>query len=215
MSILFNFINAIMSELYSFVGDWGIAIVLVTLLIRLCLLPLSLKQRKSMSRQQMFSGKIEEIKRKYANDKEKQQEEIAKLSSESMKVMVGCLITILQIPIMYTLYRVFSEMPTQVGSVIVPWISNIKLPDAYHIIPLIAVLIQLLPNIITTYAPVKNAKENSLRWPQLLIMGGFSMIFFIKAPVTLGIYWVTTGLFSTLEQVLYNRFGKTAVSSEA
>ncbi len=165
--------------------------------------------------QQIYSGKIEEVKRKYANDKEKQQEEIAKLSSESMKGMVGCLITILQIPMMYTLYKVFSEMPIQVGSVIVPWISNLKLPDTYHIIPIIAVLIQLLPNIITAYAPVKNAKENGLRWPQLLIMGGLSLIFFIKAPVTLGIYWVTSGLFSTLELVLYNRFSKPVVSSES
>ena len=56
-----------------------------------------------------------------------------------------------------------------------------------------------------TYIPIKSAKKNGLPMAQILIMGGFSILFFIKAPVTLGIYWVTTGLFSTLEQIAYNR----------
>lgn len=211
MSININILNSIMNWLYSFVGDWGLVIVLSTLLIRFFLLPLTLKQKKSISEQQMFSKKLEEIKLKHADDKEKQQEEMAKISSASMKSMIGCMVTLLQIPIMYSLYKVFSQMPVTVGSIIVPWISNLKLPDAYHIIPFIAVLIQLLPNIMAAYVPVKNARGNGIQWPQLLIMGGISMVFFVKAPVTLGIYWITSGIVSTLEFVLYNRFYKEQV----
>jgi membrane protein insertase Oxa1/YidC/SpoIIIJ len=99
-------------------------------------------------------------------------------------------------------------MPIDVGSVIVPWINNLKLPDAYHIIPVIAVIMQLLPSTIITLKPIKSAKKSGFPLTQMLIMGGFSILFFIKAPVTLGLYWITSGLFSTLEQVAYNKFLK-------
>lgn len=208
MSVIFELLNSVLNWLFSLTGDWGIVIVLATLLIRLCLLPLSLKQKRSISEQQVFSGKLEEIKKRYSNDKEKQQQEMAKLSREGMKSMTGCLVTLIQLPVMYSLYRVFSDMPIQVGSVMVPWISNLKLPDAMHIVPVIAVLIQILPGIIAAYTPVKGARQNGLGWPQLLLMGGVSLLFFVKAPVTLGIYWVTTGLFSTLETVFFNKYVK-------
>ncbi len=212
MSIIFNLLNTVINQLHALVGDWGIAIVFTTLVIRLCLLPLSFKQKSAMFKQQQFSKKIEEIKSKYNGDQTKQQEEMSKLSSESMKGMVGCLVTLLQIPIMYSLYRVFSDIPVEMGSIIVPWISNLKLPDSYHIIPFIAVVVQLLPSMITVLAPVKSARENGVRWPQLLIMGGMSMFFFAKAPVTLGIYWITSGLFSAFETILYKKFmSRTAI----
>ncbi|OPX42625.1 membrane protein insertase YidC [Ruminiclostridium hungatei] len=208
MSVIFELLNSAMNRMFFLIGDWGIVIVLATLVIRLCLLPLSLRQKRSISEQQVFSGKLEEIKQRYSEDKEKQQQEIARLSAENMKSMAGCLVTLIQLPVMYILYRVFSDMPIQVGSVLVPWISNLKLPDALHIVPVIAVLIQMLPGIIAAYTPVKGAKQNGMGWPQLLLMGGMSMLFFVKAPVTLGIYWVTSGLFSILEVVLFNRFFK-------
>jgi len=205
MSIISNLLNQVINGLFSIVGDWGIAIILTTILIRICLLPLSWKQKKSINVQQELSKKTEEIKLKYANDKEKQQTEVAKISAESAKSMLGCLFTLIQIPIMYGLYTVFAEMPIDVGSFVVPWINNLKLPDAYHIIPFIAVIVQLLPSIIMTLRPIKSAKKSGFPLTQMLIMGGFSLFFFMKAPVTLGIYWVTTGLFSTLEQVAYNK----------
>ncbi|MDF2986300.1 MAG: hypothetical protein K0R50_1810 [Eubacterium sp.] len=215
MSIIVHLLNSIMNWLYSYVGDWGVVIIVLTLFIRACLLPLTIKQKKSMSQQQVISKKLEEIKLKYEGNKEKQQEEMAKISAANMKSMVGCLVTLLQIPIMYSLYKVFSQLSVDVGSIIVPWINNLKLPDAYHIVPFIAVLIQLLPNIIATYTPVKNARDNGLKWPQILVMGGISMVFFVKAPVTLGLYWITSGIFSILELLLYNRFFKQQTAAKA
>jgi YidC/Oxa1 family membrane protein insertase len=208
MSIISNLLNQVINGLYSFVGDWGIAIILTTIVIKICLLPLSWKQKKSIKVQQELSEKIEETKLKYENDKDKQQAEIAKISAVSAKSMLGCLVTLIQIPIMYGLYSVFSKMPIDVGSVVVPWINNLKLPDAYHIIPFIAVIVQLLPSIIMALRPIKSAKKSGFPLIQMLIMGGLSIMFFIKAPVTLGIYWVTAGLFSTLEQVAYNKILK-------
>lgn len=205
MSIISNLLNQVINGLFGLVGDWGIAIILTTIVIRICLLPLSWKQKKSIKVQQELSKKIEEIKLNYANDKEKQEAEISKISAESAKSMLGCIVTLIQIPIMYGLYNIFSQMPIDVGSVVVPWINNLKLPDAYHIIPFIAVIVQLLPSIIMTLRPIKDAKKGGLPLIQILLMGGLSMLFFIKAPVTLGIYWVTSGLFSTLEQIIYNK----------
>ncbi len=81
------------------------------------------------------------------------------------------------------------------GSIIVPWVNNLKLPDAYYIISFIAAIVQLLPSIIMTLRPIKDAKKSGFPLVQMLI-------------ITLGVYWVTSGLFSTLEQIAYNKMLK-------
>jgi YidC/Oxa1 family membrane protein insertase len=208
MNIIFHVLNQLMTSLFSIVGDWGIVIILATITIRICLLPISWKQKKSMNEQQKLSKKIEDIKERYKNDQEKQKEEITKLSSESAKSMLGCLVTLLQLPIMYGLYGAFSKMPIDVGSVLVPWMNNLKLPDTYCIIPVLAALVQLLPSIFMLFESVKSSKKNGLTIVQMILMGGLSMLFLVKAPVTIGIYWITSGLFSVLEQAAYNKMLK-------
>jgi membrane protein insertase, YidC/Oxa1 family, C-terminal domain len=208
MGTIFDLLNVFIRKLYFLTGDWGIAIILTTVIIRLCLLPLSLSQKRGIVEQQDYSSKLKAIKLKCQNDKEKMQKEMMEVSAKGAKGMLGCLTGLIQLPIMYGLYGAFSRIPVEVGSIIVPWIANIKLPDAYHIIPIAAVIIQLLPNIVATVVPVKNAGKNGISFFQMIVMGCFSLVFFLKAPVTLGLYWITSGIFSSIEQLLFSKFSK-------
>ena len=203
MSIIFQSISAILNFLYNFIGDWGITIVITTVIIKLVLLPVSLKQKNSIVKQQEMSKKIEELKSRYKNDKQKLDREISKLSTEGMKNMFGCLLTFIQLPVMYTLYRVFSNIPVEVGSVIVPWVANLKLPDTYYIIPVISVLIQLMPNILSAIGVFKNLYIPKATKGQVILTICISAFFLAKAPVTLGIYWIASGLFSFFEQIIF------------
>lgn len=203
MNAIFTLLNELLIFINQFVDDWGLTIIILTLVVRICLSPLSFKQKLNMQKQQVLSKKMEEVKQKYKNDKEKLEKELAPLSVEGAKNMMGCLVTLIQIPIMYSLYRVFNAMPIEVGSVIVPWVVNLKLPDMYFIIPIISAIIQLLPNILLATGAIRSMSLPKPTKGQMAITVVVNLLFLAKAPVTLGIYWIATGIYSLLEQIAY------------
>jgi YidC/Oxa1 family membrane protein insertase len=79
MDIIFNTISTLLGTIYNVTGDWGLAIIFLTFLIKFILLPFSLKQRRGLEKQQIISKKMDEIKIKYKNDKLKMDAEIAEL----------------------------------------------------------------------------------------------------------------------------------------
>lgn len=208
MDIIVSLLRLLLQNIFIFAGDWGVTIAAATFLIRLCLLPISIKQKVSIGKQQVLSKKMEEIKTKYKNDKAKLDQELAKLSSESAKTMLGCFVTLIQVPIMFSLYNVFLKVPMEVGSILVPWVANLKLPDAYFIIPLISTVIQLMPNLIFTSRIFKHSSSQKLPSGQMAVMAVVNLLFMAKAPVTIGIYWISSGLFNFLEQLFFNWYMK-------
>ena len=206
VNIIFDLLSQLLQKLYFVIGDWGLTIVTITLLIRVCLLPFSLKQKANMGKQQLLSKKMEEIKEKYRNNKEKLDQELGKLTAESAKNMLGCFVTLVQLPIMYSLYSVFIKMPFEVGTMIVPWVVNIKLPDIYFIIPILSTLVQLMPNLLIATGALKNLNIPKATNGQMAITIIINLLFLAKAPVTIGIYFITSGLFSFLEQVIYSAY---------
>lgn len=102
---------------YNFVHDWGMAIVIVTLIFRLILFPLMQKQIRSTFQMQKFSPIMQEIQAKYADDKQRQSAEMQKLYAESgFNPLAGCLPMILQMPIFIALFQVLREMDTRTGT---------------------------------------------------------------------------------------------------
>lgn len=101
--------------LQSITGDWGVAIILLTVALRILILPLTLKQTKSMLELQQIQPKIKELQAKYKDDKEKLQEETLKFYSENkVNPFGGCLPAILQMPIFFALFGVLRELPQSV-----------------------------------------------------------------------------------------------------
>ena len=92
---------------YTLTGSYGMALILFTLVVKLVLLPFQLKSKKSMLRMNRMSGKVKEIQTRYANNKERQQQEIADLyAREGVNPMSGCLWSFLPLPIMIALYNI-------------------------------------------------------------------------------------------------------------
>lgn len=208
MSILNNLFNQVLLFFYSFSGDWGITIVLTTLAVRICLLPLSLVQKKKMAANAELSEKIEALKKKYKNDQIKLQSEMLKFTSENKVSFWGFVLPLLQVPIMFGLYSAFSGMNTDIGSILVPWVNNLQLPDTTFIIPLLTAVVQLIPNLLMQLEAIKNSKKNGLSLGQLVLMGGINILFLLKAPVSIGIYWFTSGLLNLFEQLIYKKLPK-------
>lgn len=203
MNIISNTLNNVLQNLFNLTGDWGITIILLTVGVRLIMLPLSIKQKRSMDEQKAFSDDIEKIREKYKNNKEKLDLELQKSYSQSAKSMLGCFISLMQLPVMYALYRVISSMPISVGTIIVPWISSMKLPDRYFIIPVISTLIQMLPSLLSTIGVIKSTYVPKLTKSSAVMTIAMNLLFLAKAPITIGIYWIATNLFSIIEQLIY------------
>ncbi|GMQ61839.1 membrane protein insertase YidC [Vallitalea maricola] len=205
MNIVIKFLSDILNQLYYVVNDWGITIILITLLIKILLIPLTIKQKKGLELQQKLSKEVESIKKKYNNDKAKMEKEINKISSKYSGSMIGCLLTFVQLPIMISLYRAVASIPLEVTStVILPWITNLKAPDNYYIIPIISVIIHLMPNImyyLNIFKELELTKPNKVMIISTIIINA---LFISKAPVIVGLYWIVSGLYTFIEQLITN-----------
>ncbi|TDB38090.1 MAG: YidC/Oxa1 family membrane protein insertase [Actinobacteria bacterium] len=110
-----KFLFEVLSFFYSYVHDYGFAIVLLTVAIRVVLLPLTMKQTKSTYELQRIQPKIKELQEKYKNNKEKLQEETLKFYQENkVNPLGGCLPLILQMPIFFALFRVLGSVSKKI-----------------------------------------------------------------------------------------------------
>ncbi len=108
-------LGMILSAIYSFTDSYGLSIVLFTILIKILLFPLAIKQQKSMSEQQKVQPLVAELQKKYKNDKEKLNQEMMKLYKEhKVNPAAGCLPLIVQLPIIFGLYQVIYKPLTYI-----------------------------------------------------------------------------------------------------
>jgi YidC/Oxa1 family membrane protein insertase len=203
MNIIFNFLSGLLNTIFNFTGDWGLAIVLLTVCVRIVLMPMSFKQKKSMQEQQKFSIKMQAIKEKYKDNKDKLDEEIKKHSLEGAKGMMGCLVTLLQAPILMTMWSVIKKMPENVGSSLVPWVSSITVSDSYFIIPLIYMVVSLTPSLLSYVSFFKIEGQAKVSKSNISIMALIGLLIAKTAPIALGIYLITTSAFSFLEELAF------------
>ncbi len=100
--------------IYSLVGNYGWAVLIFTLLIRLVLMPLDIKSRKSMKTMQNVQPKIDELNKKYANDKDKLNQKMADLyKKEKINPLSGCLPMLIQVPILFAMFAVMREVANE------------------------------------------------------------------------------------------------------
>lgn len=203
MNIIFNLLNSLLNLFFSFTGDWGLAIVLLTVGVRIILSPMSFKQKKSMQLQQNLNMKMQQLKEKYKNNENKLRDEINKQSAESAKSMLGCLVTLLQLPVLFTLWSVINKIPVNVGTYLIPWVSSIKVSDSYFIVPLIYMFVSLTPSLLSYVTFLKIEGQVAMSKSNILIMALMGLFFAKAVPIAVGIYLITTSAFSFFEELAF------------
>ena len=110
MNILYTILGEILRFIYNFTNNFGWAIVIFTILVRLCMLPLTIKQNKSMEAMNKVQPELAKLQKKYANDKEKLNEETMKLYQKyKVNPAGGCLPLLIQMPILFAIYGVIQN----------------------------------------------------------------------------------------------------------
>jgi YidC/Oxa1 family membrane protein insertase len=199
-------------------GDWGMAIILLTVAIRLILLPLTWKQTKSMVELQRIQPKIKELQEKYKDDKEKLQEETLKFYSENkVNPFGGCLPLVLQMPILFALYGVLGGKEPQLGFMLDYLKVHGEIGTFYQIIPNVALTPQMVWNTHNYVAAIPYILlvllfGVSVWLPQALMpgdkqqkqIGGFMAIFMLYfgwvSPAGVLLYWDVSSIWGLAQQ---------------
>ena len=106
-----NLITYILTSIHGLCGDWGLAIIILTLIVRLLIMPLMTKSTKSSAKMQVLQPQMQAIQERYADDPQRMQEEMRKFYSENkFNPMGGCLPILLQMPIFFALFSVIRNV---------------------------------------------------------------------------------------------------------
>mgnify|MGYP006282814095 FL=1 len=186
------------------VHNYGLAIITFTLIIKFALLPLTLKQTRSMKDMQKIQPEMKKIQEKYDDDKEKQQQEMMKLYQEhGVNPASGCLPMILQLVILIPLYRAILSLKSVMGEASFLWIGT--LTDGSLAQPDVAlVIINAIAMGAQTYITQKMNGGEGSGSKMMYIMPAFILFIGLQLPSGLLLYWLTSTLFTGIQQYLVN-----------
>ena len=205
MELLAQFFGLLINGIYGLTKDYGVAIVIITIAIRACLIPLNIRQRQQMKKQQETSKEVEALKAKYGKNQEKLNQELQKLYQKNGTGMGSCLLPFLQLPIMYGLYHAI-QLVTLAGAttVLLPWVASILVRDQLLILPIATILVQILPQTYPYLKFFKDLKLQKAPVATILILLLTNSFFVFVIPSGIGLYYFVSGLFGAIEQFIVN-----------
>jgi len=198
------------------IANYGIVIILLTIIVRIVLTPLTLSQTRSMAKMQRLQPQLQEIQKKYKGDKQKiQQETMEFYKKNNVNPLAGCLPLILQMPVFFALFRVLREPSVIITSVLgLPYIDGIansnftflwldlNAKDPYYILPILMVATMFLSTKLTSTS--SSGQNKIMMYAMPAVFGVIS----INLASGILIYWVTTNVWSAGQQWIVNRFIK-------
>ena len=219
----------ILQLFYRLIPNYGVAIILLTILIKLLLQPLAKKGMDSTAKMSALSPKIEEIKQKFPDNPEAQNAAMAKLyKDEKINPMGSCLPMLIQFPIFIALYGLLNTNFDLRGSMFIPgWIPDLSIPDTIytlpfaipflgnqiHILPILYVFSMIFSMKITQNTSTAGSQAGMIKF---MTYGMPIMFFFFmyNAPSGLLLYWSTVNVISIGQQLLVNRKKKDVYAKE-
>ncbi len=190
----------VMLVIYNFVGNWGWAIIIFTLLVKLILFPLSYKGMLSMQKLKDLAPKMKDIKERYGKDPAKMNQQMMELyRKHGANPMGGCLPMLLQIPVFFALYRVLLNADELQGAPWILWISDLSRQDPYYVLPILMGITMFLQQHITPNTMTDPMQQKIFKWFPALMT-----IFFLTFPSGLVLYWLTNNILSIAQQMFIN-----------
>lgn len=183
-----------------YVGNWGWTIVILTVLIKLVLFPLSYKGMVSMQKLKDLAPKMKEIQAKYKDDKQKQSMHMMELyKKHGANPMGGCLPLILQIPVFFAIYRVLLNAIELKGAEWIFWIQDLAEMDPYFVLPILMGATMFLQQKITP-----NTMQDEMQKKIFQFLPVIFTFFFLWFPAGLTLYWFINNLFTIGQQYYIN-----------
>lgn len=185
----------VMKQIHNFVGNWGVSIILVTLLIKLIFYKLSETSYRSMAKMRKLAPKLEAIKQRYGDDRQKMSQETMGLyRKEKVNPLGGCLPMIVQIPFFFALYYVLIESVQLRHAPFIFWIHDLSSKDPFYILPILMGISMFLQQKLNPPPP------DPMQAKMFMLMPIIFTVFFLAFPAGLVLYWLTNNVISILQQ---------------
>lgn len=191
---------------YKFTNDmgfpsYGIAIIVLTVIIKTLLLPFALKQIKSMKAMQEIQPEMQRIQKKYKNDPNKLREEMGKLYKEhGASPLAGCLPLLIQMPFLVSIYYALQGFPYDPAHESFLWLQSLAVPDSTYILPILSAASTFVISWQTTPKDAPGNQKTMLLLMPIMI-GWMSLNF----PSGLVIYWIVCNLYQLVQQTIMYR----------
>ncbi len=196
-------------------APWWLAIVMLTVIVRSLLFPLTVKQVRSMRAMQDLKPHMDRVRAQFKDNPQRQREEMAKVyQDQGVNPLGGCLPILVQMPIFIGIFYVIREFGGyRAGDTVVPprfdsfheggilWFQNLSNPDPTYLLPIISALTMLAATEITA----KNIDPQQ-RWLMRLLPIGFT-IFLLSFPAGLFVYWITSNLVTLVQNFAIYNYG--------
>ncbi|QEH34162.1 Membrane protein insertase YidC [Aquisphaera giovannonii] len=218
LSVTYDLTTAISRALGGSVGNWGVAIILMTLFVKLLMFPLGRRQALMAQRTQQLQPYLKAIQEKYKDDKEQQtRETLALYKKHGVNPVSGCLPALIQLPIFVGLWQALNSSVSLRHSPFL-WISDLAAPDMlfrfpveipllgsflgrwFNLLPILVVGLMLVQTKL--FSPPATTPEAKTQQTTMQFMMVFMAVMFYKVPAGLGIYFITSSLWSIGERLL-------------
>lgn len=216
----------IMQMIYKVIPNWGVSIIILTLLLRLALFPFSKKSLEGTQKMQAYQPRIKELQERYKDNPQKlQQETMALYKQIGYNPMSGCLPLLIQFVILWSMYHLFNNyFEFRGASFIDGWISDLSSTDTVltfgvdipwlgnelHILPILYLISQLLYGVITQNGGTATGQNAAQMKMMMYAMPIIFFFLFYNAPSGLLLYWMVSNLFQIGQQLVINAMMKKA-----
>ncbi|MFA6708586.1 MAG: YidC/Oxa1 family membrane protein insertase [Fusobacterium sp.] len=193
MSFLYGIFGKILNMFYGMTGSFGLAIIILTVLIKIILLPVTLKQDKSMKEMKKLQPKIEELKSKYKGDPQLlNQKTMALYKEHKVNPAGGCLPMLVQLPILWALFGVLRKEGVVPDETFL-WFSLIS-PDPFFVLPILNGIISFVQQKVMGTANNPQMKKMMYMFPIMMVFISYKM------PGGLQLYWLVSSLSGVAQQ---------------
>jgi YidC/Oxa1 family membrane protein insertase len=208
----------LLRALYSVVPNYGVAIILLTILVRIVTTPLTMKQMRSMERMRALQPKLQELKEKFPDDRQKQSEAMMQLyRREGVNPLGGCLPMVLQLPVFVGLFYALRSSIDLRQAPFVGWINDLSAPDALFEIPGLGIPFRVLPLVMGATMVVQQRITPMQMDPaqarmMMTVMPIMMTVLFYQFASGLVLYWMVSNILAIAHQVWVGRKIRTAAT---
>ena len=191
---------ALLKFIHSLVGNWGWAIILLTVCVKAVFYPLNQTSFRSMAKMRKLGPKMTEMKEKYGDDRQKMSQAMMELyKKEKVNPMGGCLPILVQMPVFIALYWTLQEAVDLRQAPWLGWIADLSQMDPYFILPLIMGASMFLQQMLNPTPP------DPMQAKVMKMMPLIFTVFFLWFPAGLVLYWVTNNILSIIQQYIITK----------
>lgn len=201
----------VLSAIQKLVHNWGVSIILLTVLIKLAFYPLSAKSYKSMAQMRELAPRLQRMKEQYGDDRQKMHQAMMELyKTEKINPMGGCLPILVQIPVFISLYWVLLGSVEMRHAPFALWIHDLSAIDPYYVLPILMGITMIIQTKLNPTPP------DPIQAKVMMIMPIVFSVFFFFFPAGLVLYWLVNNVLSIAQQWNINRtIGQGAASKKS